>query len=214
MALGLSYHRHRFDAASARRLLGMLGHLLAGFARLPEPKLGEIPLLGREEREQLLADGLGPVVAGLTDTTVLERFVAQTAATPEAVAVEAGEERLTYAALDAAADRLAAHLRALGVGRGEVVGICLERSLGLIVSLLATWKAGAAYLPLDPAYPTERRAFMVGDSGRGPWSRRRASRSAAPRRPPRPGSMPPMPPMSRMPLTFSTPRARREPRRE
>ncbi|HEV7517050.1 MAG TPA: AMP-binding protein, partial [Thermoanaerobaculia bacterium] len=174
MALGLSYHRHRFDAASARRLLGMLGHLLAGIAGIdniagiasePAARLSEIPLLGAEERAELLAAGRGPVAPGLAAATVLWRFSEQVAETPEAVAVESGEARLTYAGLDAASSRLAGHLRGLGVGREAVVGVCRERSLDLIVSLLAIWKAGAAYLPLDPAWPAERRAFMVADSG-------------------------------------------------
>jgi amino acid adenylation domain-containing protein len=165
MALGLSYHRHRFDAGSARRLLGMLGHLLAGFVHRPGARLDEVALLGAAEEEELLAAGRGPIAPEHGATTVLHRFAAQAAATPDAVAVESGEARLTYAALAAASDRLAGHLRSLGVGRGEVVGIGLERSLDLIVSLLATWKTGAAYLPLDPAYPVERLAFMVADSG-------------------------------------------------
>ena len=165
MALGLSYHRQRFDSASAQRLLGMLGNLLAGFASQPEARLAEISLLGAEERRQLLAAGRGPVAPGLATATVLGRFLEQATATPEAVAVESGEARLTYGELDSASGRLAGHLRELGVGRGDVVGLCLDRSLDLIVSLLATWKAGAAYLPLDPAYPAERLAFMVADSG-------------------------------------------------
>ncbi len=165
MALGLSYHRQRFDSASAQRLLGMLGNLLAGFADQPETRLAEISLLGAEERRQLLAAGRGPVAPELATATVLGRFLEQATATPEAVAVESGEARLTYGELDSASGRLAGHLRGLGVGRGEVVGLCLDRSLELIVSLLATWKAGAAYLPLDPAYPAERLAFMVSDSG-------------------------------------------------
>jgi amino acid adenylation domain-containing protein len=164
MALGLSYHRQRFDSASAQRLLGMLGNLLAGFASQPKARLGEIPLLGVEERRQLLAAGRGPVAPWLARATVLGCFLEQATATPEAVAVESGEARLTYGELDSASGRLAGHLRELGVGRGDVVGLCLERSLDLIVSLLATWKAGAAYLPLDPAYPAERLAFMAADS--------------------------------------------------
>ncbi len=165
MALGLSYHRLRFDAGSARRLLGLLGNLLAGFVSRPGARLDEIALLGAAEEQELLAAGRGPVAPEPGAPTVLHRFAAQAAATPEAVAVEAGEARLTYAALAAASDRLADHLRSLGAERGEVVGICLERSLDLIVSLLAVWKTGAAYLPLEPAYPAERLAFMVADSG-------------------------------------------------
>jgi len=96
---------------------------------------------------------------------VTARLAEQAAQRADAVAVESGEARLTYGALAAAADRLARHLRELGVGPEQVVGICLERSLDLVVGLLAIWQAGGAYLPLDPTYPAERLAFMVADSG-------------------------------------------------
>ena len=84
---------------------------------------------------------------------VLARFAAQAAASPDAVALEAGEERLTYAELDRRSNRLAHRLRRLGVGGGEAVGLFAERSAAMVTALLAIWKAGGAYLPLDPALP-------------------------------------------------------------
>ena len=97
--------------------------------------------------------------------TLPELFAAQAARTPEAVAVVFEDRALSYAELDAHANRLAHHLRALGVGPEVVVGLCVERSLAMLVGLLGILKAGGAYLPLDPDYPRERLAFMLADAG-------------------------------------------------
>ncbi|HLM43572.1 MAG TPA: AMP-binding protein, partial [Myxococcaceae bacterium] len=90
-------------------------------------------------------------------------FEEQARATPEAVALVFGKEKLTYAQLDAQANQLAHHLRALSVGPEARVGVCLERSLEMVISLLGTLKAGGAYVPLDPAYPQERLGWMLED---------------------------------------------------
>jgi amino acid adenylation domain-containing protein len=192
IALGLAFHRDRFTAAAARRLLGLLANLVEGIAGIagiaavagpaasatpavniarPAARLGEIPLLGDGERREILAAGSGPGdscgqhrAAGGAPC-VLDAIERQAAATPHALAVQGVESRLTYAELDDRADRLAAHLRWLGVGPEEVVGLCLERSPDLVVGLLGIWKAGGAYLPLDPVYPPERLSFMVADAG-------------------------------------------------
>ena len=87
------------------------------------------------------------------------------ARTPDAVAVVFEDERLSYGELDARSSQLAHHLRALGVGPEVVVGLCIERSLAMLVGLLGILKAGGAYLPLDPDYPPERLAFMLADAG-------------------------------------------------
>ena len=98
--------------------------------------------------------------------TLPELFAAQVARTPDAVAVVFEEQSLSYGELDARANQLAHHLRALGVGPEVVVGLCVERSLEMVVGLLGILKAGGAYLPLDPDYPAERLAFMLADARR------------------------------------------------
>src|SRR5207249_8182285 len=97
--------------------------------------------------------------------TLVDALGAQAAAHPDAVAAVFEDARLSYAELEARANQLAHHLRALGVGAETVVGLCLERSLEMLVGLIGILKAGAAYLPLDPSYPAERLAFMLEDSG-------------------------------------------------
>ena len=102
----------------------------------------------------------------IAPTTLPELFAAQAKRTPDAVAVVFEEESLSYGELDARANQLAHHLRSLGVGPEAVVGLCVERSLEMVVGLLGILKAGGAYLPLDPAYPPERLAFMLDDAAR------------------------------------------------
>ena len=92
-------------------------------------------------------------------------FAAQAAATPDAIAAVYQDRELSYAALDAHANRLAHHLRSQGVGAETVVGLLVDRSLELVIGLLGILKAGAAYLPLDPSYPAQRLSFMLSDAG-------------------------------------------------
>src|SRR5690606_17415046 len=101
----------------------------------------------------------------LPDATLPELFAAQAGRTPEAVAVIGDDATLSYAELEERANRLAHHLRALGVGPEVVVGLCVARSAAMVVGLLGILKAGGAYLPLDPGYPAERLGFMLGDAG-------------------------------------------------
>src|SRR4029079_18829860 len=98
-------------------------------------------------------------------STLPELFAAQAARTPEAVALVYQDRTLSYAALEAHANRLAHHLRGLGVGPETVVALCLERSVEMVIGLLGILKAGGAYLPLDPHYPAERLSFMLSDAG-------------------------------------------------
>jgi amino acid adenylation domain-containing protein len=157
------YAADLFDEATMARLADHLVRLLEQAAEDPARPVGDLEMLSPDERRQLLEDWNDTAVD--TPAACLHTLVeAQATRTPDAVAVVCGEEHLTYAALNAQANRLARHLQTLGVGPDVVVGLCLERSLDMVVALLAILKAGGAYLPLDPDYPTERLAFMLQDA--------------------------------------------------
>jgi amino acid adenylation domain-containing protein len=162
----LEYRSDLFDRSTASRLLGHLTTLLGGAVAAPGRALSDLPLLAPGERQQLLAEwGERRISVGETAGPCLhERFRAQALERPLAPAVVMGVESLTYGELDRAADLLAGRLRARGVGPDVVVGVCLERSLPLLVAILGVLKAGGAYLPLDPAYPAERLAFLLADA--------------------------------------------------
>ncbi len=167
LGLSLQYAADLFDPATAERLAGHLRTLLAGAVAEPGSRLSDLPLLSAAERRQLAAwNETGSASGGdlRGDACLHELFVAQAARTPEAVAVLAGQESLTYAELRRRANQLAHHLRRMGVGPEVGVGVFLERSADLVVSLLGVLAAGGAYVPLDPAYPAERLAFLLEDT--------------------------------------------------
>ena len=124
----------------------------------------DCPLLSDAERHQLLVEWNATEADYPRDQCLHELFEAQAARTPDAIAVVHEDAQLTYAELNAKANRLAHHLRTLGVKPDALVAICVERSLDMVVGLLAILKAGGAYVPLDPAYPAERLAYMLEDS--------------------------------------------------
>jgi amino acid adenylation domain-containing protein len=128
------------------------------------PKAERLALLDGPERHRVLVEWNATEAQYPQDKCVHELVEAQAAGTPEAIAVVSGDERLTYAELNVRANRLAHHLRSLGVRPDDRVAICVERSLEMVVGLLAILKAGGAYVPLDPDYPVERLAFMLKDS--------------------------------------------------
>ncbi|TSC26813.1 amino acid adenylation domain-containing protein, partial [Corallococcus sp. Z5C101001] len=161
---GLEYNTDLFDAATAERLARHLGVLLEGVAADPDARLHQLPLLTPEDRRQVVAGWNDANAHFPVDACLHSLFEAQAARTPDAVAVTYAEQRLTYRELDARANQLAHHLRSLGVGPEVLVGLAVERSLELMVGLLAILKAGGAYLPMDPAYPRERLEFMVEDA--------------------------------------------------
>ena len=158
------YNTDLFDAVTVRALLSRFGTLLEGIAADPDRRLSELPLLSTAELRQVLHAG-NDTAAEIPQAPVHRLFEAQVERTPDAVAAVFQGERLTYAGLNARANRLAHRLRSLGVGPEALVGVSLERSLDLLVAVLGILKAGAAYLPLDPSYPAERLAFMREDSG-------------------------------------------------
>ncbi len=161
----LSYARQLFDAATARRIATMYERVLTAIADDPRTVLAQLPLMSEDERRELITGFNQTAVDYPADGTVVDLFEEQVVAQPEAVAVIDGDRDLTYGDLDAMSNRLARHLINQGIGPECVVGVCLERGQDLIVALLAIWKAGAAYLPLDPDYPRDRLAFMLDDSG-------------------------------------------------
>ncbi|TEA58538.1 non-ribosomal peptide synthetase, partial [Pseudomonas sp. CH235] len=141
-----------------------LEKLADALEQAPDQPLNRLPILDGAERQQVLYDLNVTGTADDLEQTVHALFEAQVQRTPQAVALQAGEQRLTYAELNAQANRLAHHLRELGVGPDSRVAICVERGLELMVGLLGILKAGGAYVPLDPAYPAERLDYMLKDS--------------------------------------------------
>src|SRR5207302_1454311 len=130
----------------------------------PDRAIAELPLLTESERQQLLVDWNATHLDYPRERCIHQLVEQQAARTPDAVALVCGDQQLSYQELDQRANQLAHYLRSLGVGPEVRVGICLERSLEMVVGLLAVLKAGGAYLPLDPEYPSERLAFMLADS--------------------------------------------------
>ena len=166
--LGDGYDITALARADAQRVCEYLHTALSGLVEAlehaPQHALDRLPILGVEERNKLLVEFNSTEVPYDLDQTLQALFEAQVERTPEAVAVIAAEQRLTYRALNERANRLAHHLREHGVQPDTRVGICLERGLDMVVGLFAILKAGGAYVPLDPAYPQERIAYMLQDS--------------------------------------------------
>ena len=166
LELILRHHPDLIGDAEAAAIADRLVRVLAAMVATPELPVSRLDVLPALEREAVLV-GFNTATAappGLTDASLVSLFAAQVARAPWAVALIHGEAELSYAALEVGANRLAHHLRGLGVGPEQVVGICLDRSFGLVEAMLAVLKAGGAYLPLDPAYPPERLAMMLADA--------------------------------------------------
>jgi arthrofactin-type cyclic lipopeptide synthetase C len=160
----LEYAVALFDESTVRRYVGYFIRLLRAMVDNDQAVLEQVPLVDERERQQLLFDFNATAVDYDLEQTLHGMFEAQVARTPHAIALKAGELQLTYAELNARANQLAHHLLALGVQPGSRVAICVERGLDMVIGLYAILKAGAAYVPLDPAYPLERLAYMLADS--------------------------------------------------
>ena len=160
----LGYSTALFDEASIARHGSYLIAMLRAMAASPGLALNRVPLLG--PNEQALLDGWNDTSAAYPqDRCVHQLFEWQVARSPLAVALIHGEQQLSYAELNAQANQWARHLRASGVGIDQRVAICVERSFGMITALLAILKAGAAYVPLDPTYPSERLRQILDEAG-------------------------------------------------
>jgi len=159
----LEYNADLFEASTTRRLLEDYQTLLRSILAHPERRLSDLPLLTEAKRRQVLL-AWNDTDAEYPRACFHELFEAQAAATPEAVALVCAEQQLTYRELNRRADRLAHHLRSLGIGPEVKVGICVERAVEMLVGLLGILKAGGAYVPLDPMYPAERIEYVLQDA--------------------------------------------------
>ncbi|MGZ4106644.1 MAG: amino acid adenylation domain-containing protein, partial [Tumebacillaceae bacterium] len=164
LQIRLYFDASRYSEQEMQHLLNAYVVLVKHAVSAPDRAVAELGLLEKSEREQLLTSMQDTRVDFDTALRLHELFEAQVNRTPQQVAVTFGEESLTYAELNLKANRLARRLVNLGVGRGNYVGIFVERSLEMVIALLATLKAGAAYVPLDPSYPQDRIDFMVKDA--------------------------------------------------
>jgi amino acid adenylation domain-containing protein len=163
VALDLVYDRSEFSDEQMQRVAGYYLRCLAAMAEAPQASLRAASLL--PEGERALLESWGGLRGDFTRRETLHGwFETQAARFADRVAVRCEDEELTYAQLDARANQLAHHLRALGVGPETLVGLCLDRSAELVVSIVAILKAGGAYVPLDPSYPASRLDFIINDS--------------------------------------------------
>src|SRR6185437_9068853 len=161
--INLTYDPQLFEAATVQRMAGHLQVLLAAIAADPGQPVGAVPLLTDAEQAQVLAAGAGPVREAPAGTFA-ELFQAQAAATPDATALVAGPARLSYAGLNTRANQLARHLAAAGAGPERLIALALPRTADMVTAILAVLKAGAAYLPLDPALPPGRTSALLADA--------------------------------------------------
>src|SRR5690606_37610528 len=151
-----------FDRETVTAMSERLLRLLAAAVAAPDVPIGALPVLDSVERRRVLTEWND--TAHPAETGLLESFQAQVAATPDAIALAYGDGTLTYAELDAKANRLAAFLRARGAASERLVAVALPRTPDLLVTLLATLKTGAAYLPIDTGYPADRISYMFDDA--------------------------------------------------
>lgn len=162
MILRLEYDPKKLDSAGAGRLVGHLRTLLEGICVDAARPISSVPVLTKAETSQLLAP---PRASSQVNECLHQRFERQAARTPKSIAVTCDGESLTYAELNRRANGVAQRLVSLGAGPEVLIGLCVERNLGMVVGILGILKAGAAYLPIDLSYPPERVAFMLEDAG-------------------------------------------------
>nr|WP_246357067.1 non-ribosomal peptide synthetase/type I polyketide synthase [Pyxidicoccus fallax] len=157
----IEYATDLFDAATIERIAGHFRVLAEGLVANPKVRLSQLPLLTEAERRQLLVTWNETAAEFPRERCIHELFEAQVQKSPDAVALVFEGRQLTYRELNERANQLAHHLRALGVGPEVLVGLCVERSLEMVIGLFGILKAGGAYVPLDPTYPADRLAYMV-----------------------------------------------------
>ena len=160
----LEYNIDLFDAGTIIRMLSHFETLLESIALNPNQRLSQLQLLSQEEEHRLLGEWNATASDFPDDRPIHRLFEEQAARTPQTVAVQVGDQRVTYRELDTRANQLAHYLRAHGVGPEVRVGVCLDRSPDLVVALLGVLKSGGAYVPLDPAYPQDRIQLLMKDA--------------------------------------------------
>src|SRR5215469_1658783 len=164
LLMRLEYNTDLFDMSTISRLMERYQNLLETFIADPDERIGEVQLLSHSERKHLLVELNATLAAYPSNQCVHQLFEAQAQENPSTTAVVFQNQKLSYAQLNARANQLAHFLQQRGVGPDVLVGVCLERSLEMVVAVLAVMKAGGAYVPLDPAYPKERIAFILEDA--------------------------------------------------
>ncbi|OYD86824.1 non-ribosomal peptide synthetase, partial [Nostoc sp. 'Peltigera membranacea cyanobiont' 213] len=161
---GWEYNTDLFDSSTIERMTGHFVTLLEAIVANPNERISQLPILTVSEQQQLLVDWNDTQVDYPQDKCIHQLFEEQVDRTPDAVAVVFDNQQLTYRELNCRANQLAHYLQSLGVGADVLVGICVERSLEMVVGLLGILKAGGAYVPLDPEYPQDRLSFMLEDA--------------------------------------------------
>jgi amino acid adenylation domain-containing protein len=164
MTLRIEYRAELFEAATIVRMLGQFRNLLEAIAADPEQSIDALPLLASEERHQITVEWNQTQRDYPKDKTIQQLFEAEVERCPDSVALMFEEQRLTYRELNRRANQVAYYLRKLGVEPESLIGLCLERSVEMVVGLLGILKAGGAYVPLDPTYPRARLEFMLADT--------------------------------------------------
>jgi amino acid adenylation domain-containing protein len=159
------YNTDLFDGSTIERMAVHFQNLLSAIEENPQQAVGELSLLSEAERHQLLTEWNDTESEYPLDKYIHQLFEEQVDRTPDAVAVVFDTKQLTYQQLNQRTNQLAHHLQSLGVRSEVLVGICVERSIEMVVGLLGILKAGGAYVPLDPSYPQERLGYMLADSG-------------------------------------------------
>lgn len=165
LSTGFEYSSDLFDAGTVAGMLESFRELLDSALSDADRRIGVLPLLTADQRRQVLVEWNATGTAFPRDRSISELFDSQAARTPDAVAAVFGDEEVSYSQLKARAERIASELRSLGVVRDVIVGLSAERSVDLVVGMLAIVKAGGAYLPLDVSYPASRLSFMLDDAG-------------------------------------------------
>jgi amino acid adenylation domain-containing protein/non-ribosomal peptide synthase protein (TIGR01720 family) len=158
------YNTEMFQGRTIRRLVAHFSRLLSSCAANPEARLSELEMMSEGERRQVVVEW-NATKSGGTERCVHELFQEQAARTPDAIAVADRDGQMSYAELDRKTNQQARYLREQGIGEGTTVGLCLERSLAMVMAQIAVLKAGSAYVPLDPEYPSRRLQYMAQDTG-------------------------------------------------